>query len=377
MQRFVYLILAVAIAQPALAAKNITVEQLDKKLAEITHMSDGAAANEISKLELTERASSARLQRWEAELPGDRSRDALIALVDASAFLKLPAADFLPAPPPDNETETQIVNRAVARLTTVFSMLPNFYATRGTTHFEDSSPRIQTVSPPPLSTGRRGVSVMDSLSTVSMYEPLHRTARVEAIVSYRDGNEVIEPPKGKTAPIDVAGLTTTGEFGPVLEVVVGDAEHGKVTWDHWEEGPTGTLAVFRFTVPEADSHFFVRLSNGAGFDTVHPAYHGEIAIAPESGDIFRVTEVAEMAPPHDRVQAQLLVEYAPVALGDRSYICPVRGVAMIKVPTSADPGMQRADMPALQTYLNDEAFTEYHLFRADTRILPETVEQQN
>src|SRR5580693_8596096 len=113
MQRFAYLILAAAIVQPALAATSVTVEQLEKKLAHIKGMSDGAAADELSSLELTERASSDRLQRWEAELRGDRSRDALIALVDASAFLKLPAADFLPAPAPDHETETQIMSRAI------------------------------------------------------------------------------------------------------------------------------------------------------------------------------------------------------------------------------------------------------------------------
>jgi hypothetical protein len=377
MQRFAYLILAAAIVQPALAATSVTVQELEKKLAHIKGMSDGAAADELSSLELTERASSARLQQWETELRGDRSRNALIALVDASAFLKLPAADLLPAPQPDQETATQIMNRAAARLESVFSMLPNFYANRNTTHFEDSLQAMQTGPLQTASTGRRGQSTLDNFSSLSTYEPIHPTARVDVIVSYRDGNEVIEPPKGKKAPEQVAGLTTIGEFGPVLEVIMGDAQHGKVAWDHWEEGPTGTLAVFRFAVAEPQSHFFVKLGNGASIDTLHPAYHGEISIDPESGDIFRVTEVAEMAPPQDRVQAELVVEYAPVPLGDRNYICPVRGVAIMKVPTSADPGLQRANSQALQTYLNDEAFTEYHLFRADTRILPETDVQQN
>jgi hypothetical protein len=122
---------------------------------------------------------------------------------------------------------------------------------------------------------------------------------------------------------------------------------------------------------------FVKLANGNTVDTLHPAYHGEISIDPETGDIFRVTEIADMAPPREKTQAKLLVEYAPVTLGDRDYICPVRGVAMIRVPTSADPTLQSPDLPALQTYLNDELFTEYHLFRAESRILPETGAQQN
>ena len=370
MRRFLYLLAAAAVAQSAFAAQSISVEELERKLVQLKGKSDGAAANEISGMQLTERASSARLERWENELHGDRTRDALIALVDASAFLKLPAADFSPAPPPDHETETQIMARAVERLKTVFSVLPNFYATRGTTHFEDTLPGIQTQAMPSTNLGKRGAGVVDNYSSMSTYEPIHRTARFDVTISYRDGTEVVEPPKGKVAEV-AAGLTTSGEFGPILEVVVGDARRGKVVWDHWEQGPTGTLAVFRFSVPEPESHFFVRLPNGSNVDTLHPGYHGEIAIDPESGDIFRVMEVADMQPPQDRVQAQLLVEYAPVALGDRSYVCPVRGVAIIKMPTSADRALQRADAPALQTYLNDEAFTQYHLFRADTRIVTE------
>jgi hypothetical protein len=261
--------------------------------------------------------------------------------------------------------------RAVDRLKTVFSVLPNFYATRDTTHFEDAIPRMQNQTMQSMSSsGRRGAGVIavDSFSSITAFEPLHRTARFDVTVSYRDGYEVVEAPKGKQPEVAI-GLTTSGEFGPVLYLVVDDAHRGKVSWDHWEQGPAGTLAVFRFSVTEPESHFFVTLPNGASTDTVHPAYHGEISVDPDTGDIYRVTEVAEMQPPQEKVRANLLVEYAPVTIGDRNYICPVRGVAIIKVPISS--AAQASDAQALQTYLNDEVFTQYHLFRGDTRIVPE------
>jgi hypothetical protein len=47
-------------------------------------------------VELTERISSTKLSWWKARLPGERSRAALIAVADKSAFLALPAAEFPP-----------------------------------------------------------------------------------------------------------------------------------------------------------------------------------------------------------------------------------------------------------------------------------------
>jgi len=345
-KRIAYIVLAAAMAAQTATAQSVSVAELEQRLVRLKGKSDSAAADALTGMDLTERASAARLERWRKQLPGDRSRDALLALVDESAFLKLPAGDLSVAPPPDETAQHEMMARTVGRLNLVFSLLPNFYATRATTHFEDASMQVQQSQPFPTSSGggRRGAGIMDNFSSITSWEPIHRTGRFEV---------------------------TSGEFGPILEVVVGDSGRGKIAWDHWEQGPTGTLAVFKFSVTEPESHFRVSLASGNGIDTAHPAYHGEIAIDPASGDVFRLTEVADMTPPHERVQAELLVEYAPVALGERSYICPVRGVAMLKVPTSADPGMQKAGEPALKTYLNDEVFTDYHLFRAETRILPE------
>lgn len=371
-KRIAYIVLAAAMAAQTATAQSVSVAELEQRLVRLKGKSDSAAADALTGMDLTERASAARLERWRKQLPGDRSRDALLALVDESAFLKLPAGDLSVAPPPDETAQHEMMARTVGRLNLVFSLLPNFYATRATTHFEDASMQVQQSQPFPTSSGggRRGAGIMDNFSSITSWEPIHRTGRFEVTISFRDGDEAIETPKGRTSQ-QAVGLTTSGEFGPILEVVVGDSGRGKIAWDHWEQGPTGTLAVFKFSVTEPESHFRVSLASGNGIDTAHPAYHGEIAIDPASGDVFRLTEVADMTPPHERVQAELLVEYAPVALGERSYICPVRGVAMLKVPTSADPGMQKAGEPALKTYLNDEVFTDYHLFRAETRILPE------
>jgi hypothetical protein len=64
-----------------------------------------------------------------------------------------------------------------------------------------------------------------------------------------------------------------------------------------------------------------------------------------------------------------MVEYAPVEIGAQTYICPVRGVALSKIPVVRAGGDAKHPAP-VETRLNDVSFTHYHLFRAETKILP-------
>src|SRR5208283_3291082 len=58
-----------------------------------------------------------------------------------------------------------------------------------------------------------------------------------------------------------------------------------------------------------------------------------------------------------------------VEIGDRTYICPVHGVAYSKVPVEG--GGQAAPNSAVmvQTQLNDVSFMQYHLFTSEAHIL--------
>jgi hypothetical protein len=80
-------------AVPALGAKRITVAQLEQTLVSVHAEPDAKVASQLSNLELTERLSAARLARLEADLPGEKARQELMILADASAFLNLPATD--------------------------------------------------------------------------------------------------------------------------------------------------------------------------------------------------------------------------------------------------------------------------------------------
>jgi VWFA-related protein len=164
------------------------------------------------------------------------------------------------------------------------------------------------------------------------------------------------------------GLTSSGEFGPILGAVIDDLLHSGLRWQRWERGSSAPAAVFSYAVAAGESHFAVGITNGNKVETIHPAYHGEVEIDPETGAILSLIEVADMAPPHETTRAAIAVYYAPVTIGNGSFICPVRAVAFseIQVPTVARTNV---DSAPVQINLNDVAFTQYHRFGTETRMV--------
>ena len=69
------------------AAKPVTVAKLEQELAYAHGQPDAKVAEQLFDLELTERVSSARLARWEGELPGPKSRQALVELADRKSVV--------------------------------------------------------------------------------------------------------------------------------------------------------------------------------------------------------------------------------------------------------------------------------------------------
>jgi hypothetical protein len=159
--------------------------------------------------------------------------------------------------------------------------------------------------------------------------------------------------KGFGSSVD--GLTTSGEFGPILGTALLDAAKGNLVWNHWEQGMAGPEAVYSYEISAPDSHYKV--------DKQTAAYSGEIAVDPATGAILRLVLKSEMDPAFwpfytgpGLIVADLEVEYGPVALGTRSFLCPLKGVALSR--------------NSHQLWLNDVVFDEYHLFTGETRILP-------
>jgi len=296
----------------------ITVHGLEQLLFAAVGKSDAQVAMQIHGKRLTERLSTTRLTSLEVNIPRPEARQALIALANSSAFLDPPSDEIPSIETPDSSTQNQMLALVKDFVVRTVPRLPNFTATRTTTTYQ------------------RDLLRKELWQAVGLYH---------ALVSYRDGQERQRSSEFEVAP----GLSTQGEFGPILSVVMNDISKDNVAWSRWEYGKNGPLGVFRYRADVGHSHYKVenRLSG----------YVGEITIDPADGSIVRVALKADMEPANPFLVADMMIEYGPEVLGGRTYICPRTGVALSQ-------GLR------LQL-LNSVAFTNYHLFHATTRILPE------
>ena len=376
MRMLAFILLLAEAALPAIAAKHVTVAQLERVIARERDKPDAKLAQQLAGMDLTERLSDAKLSRWESELPGAESRRSLLLISDMSAFLDPPASEFPSMSPPNLAAQRQLMELTADYAVKTMRQLPNFFATRDTIHFEDS-PAMQ------LDTGR------DVDGTFTPFQPIHPVSRSSATVLYRNGEEVVETGVTTTGESqqESPGLTTSGEFGPIFGTVLGDASQGKLAWSHWEQGSNGLEAVFSFVVPREKSHFEVEFccvpsETGKRLFKRFVGYHGEIAVDASNGSILRLTLVADLTKADPLVKSDIMVAYGPVEIGDRSYICPIKSVSISLAPAQTKKVMlfetqassliqQEVEMnrAPLQTMLNDVVFGQYHLFRTDARIL--------
>ena len=313
--------------QPAF--EPISVAQLESRLDALSRLHDADAAKKLASLQLTERFSSSRLAQWETGLHHrPKTLQALVALADESEFLPPPAMEIPQSPAPSLDEQRQMMARTVNYLTSAIPTLPDFFARRSIVYYEEDQPKD-----PPWKT-----STGDGT--------LHPSREIGEIVHYRNGMEVVDQAaranhrKNK----EVGALEAQGTFGAILNIVIPDAALSDLEWSRWEQTAHGLRAVFRFVVPVAKSHYhlsFCCLTDMSGSESALPieqtqtnldwttGYRGELMVNPDTGEILRLTLHADLVRlPLDR--ADLMVLYARTQIGDRTYICPRRSVAITR-----------------------------------------------
>ena len=110
-------------------------------------------------------------------------------------------------------------------------------------------------------------------------------------------------------------------------------------------------------------------------------YLGEFAIDPATGAILRLTIEAEpgwirepnLNPVLPVNGVAVMIEYGPVEIGGKKYVCPLRSVVMMRVRTvrTVELWDQMFDIYApYEMLLNDIVYTDYHKFGSEARMLP-------
>lgn len=411
MRRLILLGLFIAMVLPAHAGKHLTVAQLEQTLAAdfASHRTDDQIAHKLDDLEPSERLTTTALDRLGASFsPGPKAALALELLADRSAFLDPPASELPATASPDPAAQQRMVQAARGYAIQTLSRLPNFFATLTTYRFDDS-PQSPAPGEWPVRLGMRAIG---------------SSSRE---ITFRDGRDSRDPAEvsvGGKQPEQSVGLTTRGEFGSILVLMLVDTAKGKMTWSHWEQPPTGLVGVFHYSVPKSASHYTVSyccivqqqtiegpsaggrgrrsgmgpqiLSAQSAAGDSHtfretPGYHGTLSIDPATGAILRITLEAELNPGDPLLHAAIMIEYGPVPIGNRSFICPVRSLAITLAEFGSDgsasrePGdttvsrNQAADEawanPAIRPtfkpvlHLNKTTFTRYHRLGTELRIL--------
>jgi hypothetical protein len=374
--------------------ERVTVEQLEKIVAGLVASNDRDAALRLGQLNLIQRLTAERYANMRNRLPGKMSANALLSLYDLSEFANLPQADLIAKPTPDAATQGKIVAKAVDFVANAMHKMPDLFATRQLARFED----LQVVREDLQAAREAGAKL--PLSTE--VKPLVMVDQSTGTAYFREGREVMEPAqKAAKARPTSSGLDTKGAFGPVLELVMTDVLNSKIGWSHWEHGPSGPLAVFRYAVPQGASHYDVHFccyltdDGSASSFAATPGYHGELAIDPDTGAILRLVLKAdfELSAAQQTEQSRnpvlrndVLLEYGAVDIAGKKYICPTHFVSVmttwtlgshgpLKTLVSKEEGLKAAkEALALMEFsrvnaINEAVFSDYHVFRSEVRIV--------
>ncbi|MFP5237886.1 MAG: hypothetical protein ACLGSD_18475 [Acidobacteriota bacterium] len=349
---------------------RLSVADLDALVRSSAGKRESDLAKELPGLELTQRLSTPHLQQLLRLIRDRNARQELMEVSDRSAFLSLPAAEIIAKPAPSLQEQRAMIQRTFNYLSNVIPQLPNFFARRKTVFYHAK-----------LSKGAPTWKTF-------VGDPYLYPARTDLATVYnRDGKELLKDAVRRHqhgASHNKATLQTTGDFGNALSVILrGVAGVGSsVVWDHWEHGPQGAEAVYRFSVPVAASRFAITFcctiqNNGKGTFRQFTAYHGELAVDPATGAILRLAEQSdidlERYPGIPVSRSALGIEYAPVDIGGHNFICPVHSFSVMRgrqLRAVREWGDSFFIEGPFEEMVDDITYSHYHKFGSVLRILP-------
>lgn len=350
----------IAIA-PVRAATPVTIAQVEQFLTskQAGRESDDEIADRLNQVTLSEELGGPALLRILAEARSrPKTAEQIELLAAESIFEAAPRADQPQDPLPGPATQQRMIDAARAYVNGTLRLLPDFLALRITRRFDNT---ITDLKP------KHGKPKVQ----------MHSVGERRREMAYRNGHEIDLATDRNSGPNPtISGLSTYGEFGGILKIVLKDAFSGHVAWERWQVNGSGAvLAVFRYEIPQVSSHYKVdfccyRLSRENPVELpfrATPGYHGELFIDPQSGSIDRITVEADLKQTDPVRTSDIAVQYGRVEIGGKPYICPVRSVAVTEVHNLA---MESIDGVGLEKHLNLVEFADYHKFGSTVRILP-------
>lgn len=367
MKRFGWILVLLIAASPAWAAKKITVQQLKDMLVSMqkASKSDEDVAAALKQVELSEELTRADMNSLVSFVPGKYSTEQIYVLEAKSAILAPPAADLPATPAPDAAAQKALLDKATDYVTKTYAQLPAITATKTSLRFQDNVEAV-TASSGMHSSAVYGVDP----SLVSAGQFVHFINSTETPVAFVNGAEKLPAEKDKTPWGQNAQTAVQGQ-GPVLTTVLEEAQAaGKIGWLRWETVNGKAASVYAFSVDKKKTHYAVdyccfpnteqtgRMSysppsqgntnpvakgnlqtntNWHDYKATVP-YHGELFIDPDTGIVVRLVFQAEFKNTDVVHQEDRRIDYAPVTVGGKAMVLPVKTVINTEVVPTGDSG---------------------------------------
>lgn len=346
---FWFLLGAAVSVFPTHSQTPVTVAQLQEYLCskQIAKVPDAEVADRLSSVLLTEQLTSMTLDEIQEKASlGPKASEQLALLAAQSALKVPPTKELLSLAVPDLVSQREIADRAIAYVDQAVDHLPDFLATRVTISYDDTPRESRQGSNPKAI--------------------LHFIGETRREIAYRNYLETGNAVGNHNQPRIQDGSSTWGEFGPVLSMVLGHAFKDSLVWNRWQKDQDGGIvAVYRYAVPRAASHYVIDLCCYRYFHD-QPGYHGEIYINFSTGAIERITAEPEYDDDAPIESSGIAIEYGRVDIGGSMYICPIRsvGISSIRIPDST------SDYSFVSTrFVNVVRFVNYHKFGSSSRIV--------
>jgi hypothetical protein len=355
-------LICLVVVAPVFAANPVTIAQLEQFLAskQAAKESDDDVSDRLNDATLSEELGGSALERILGETRSRPKTAAQIELLAAeSIFEPAPSTEQPHDPAPDSEEQRRIIEAARTYVNGALQLLPDFLAVRVTRSFDNTFTDEKPKHGKPKAR-------------------MHFVAERRREMAYRNGHEASleSRPDGASTVGQLSGMSTWGEFGGILKIVLKDAFNGSVAWERWQRSEAGErIAVFRYAIPESASHYSIDfccylLSKENPVELpfkAKPGYRGEIFVDPRDGSIERITVEAELKESDPVRRSAIAVQYAEVAIGGRRFKCPIRGVAVTETRNLL---RESIDGVGLEKHTNLVRFESYRKFGSTSRILP-------
>lgn len=368
MKKVVCVVGLMLLTLPVWAARKVSVSELEDMLKTLQSEKkpDADVANALKQVELSERLTTATMNKLLSDAPGPQTNEQIYVLGARSAFLAPPAEDIPATPTPDAAAQKALLDKASTYVTKTYTQLPEVTAVKTTLRFQDN---LQATA---ASSGLHGGS-QDASTGSAVQEAYHYVRYINSTDSVYSSDHGVEKLPADKTKWGSNGMIALEEPTPDLGEVFQAAE-GSLQWLRWENVNGKAAAVFSFEIQKKQSHFNV---NVCCFPTVNQAgvanftsaamasagpgggaggasgtfqtstdwhnwkenavpYRGEIFIDPETGIVVRLDTQAQFRPGDVVHQEDVRVDYGPIKVGGELAVLPMRSVILTEVAPNGD-----------------------------------------